>query len=202
MYDYLIAHIGDTRFETFRHFTGLKYAISILTEKIIRGNDRERHANLTVRGRPQHELAKSEEVTLTFKFHGPQVACFTTDFSLAAYASNGRQPAGQAFHFFTGDLHQTIPGTNIVDARCLQTREDYWQTNVYPGTWNQLELISARLNLAPVPPLSAGRMFLKKRLTEFNASLKNHAANVAERAVFDALAQSRVGEKFSVLIKG
>lgn len=193
-----IANTDIPRFQLFRHFTSLDSAFSILVQRKIFGDDTGRHGNFTIKDHPQKDITKSTEVTLVFKFLGPQIACFTTDFDVSRFALGGRTIAGHAFHFFVQDAGSVVPGTDMVDAHGLARRSDYWQTNIYPGTENLLELQSVSINVErPQLPI-AMRMFTGRCVKDFNGSLHRYDRLSRQIAQIDALAMSRNGETFSI----
>lgn len=198
---YPIAHLNNTRFQTFRHFTSIDGAISILKKKEIFGLDVECHGNFTVMKKPQPGMAKFEDVILTFEFCGPQIACFSTDFSLAGYIEKGQTIPGKAYHFFNCLPQGIIPGTNIVDARTLLQYNGYWQTNIYPGTQGLLKLNSVLvIPKRPVRPL-AKRMIFSSTVSKYAESIERYDEISKKFLQLDILGESRIGEVFSIPVR-
>lgn len=184
---YPFPHNFPQTFTTLLHLTTMGSAVAILRTGKIFGNDICKHANFSVKW-PRRDIARGDEVLLTFEFRGQHAAYFGSPGHSTPYCQGLAQPI--AFHIFTDGPPHDWPQSNLLNI-------NYWQTNLYPGT-NGLYLKNARLLEKPSILPKAQKTIWPWQSEEYRNQLVEVCMYAKRIRVLDKLRSRANGKHFSV----
>ena len=188
MYCYPLPLDFPQTFRTLLHLTCLRGAVGILRTRKIFGGDTDKHANFSVK-RPRPDIAREQQVLLTFEFRGNHAAYFGDPFGRGTLTCHGMAPP-IAFHIFSGDPPPDWPHSNLLSLK-------YWQTNLYPGT-TELYLKDAKLLDRPPVLAKPSRLIWPWQSARHRHQLAELDLYAKRLSILDRLRSGASGKQFSV----